>query len=279
MKYFGRKYKLTLGGIATPPITDLRVEFKILRSLKPEANPAVITIYNLAESTRSLLSNAVAGVDVMLEAGYEDNINLIFKGHLRRVFQQQAKGSVGWMTTLRAGDGEKAMATARLNKSFKPGVTPKDIIDSLSKELGVNLGNALKKAAAGDKKGALTTYNRGYVAKGNAYDRVVQIFGDLGYTVSVQNNELQVLAADEVLEVPAEVISPGTGLVGSVERGEKGAVNAVSLLNGRLVPGARCVIDCESVKKGVFRIERVEHIGDSHGTEWVSKLGVRKFPT
>jgi hypothetical protein len=40
-----------------------------------------------------------------------------------------------------------------------------------------------------------------------------------------------------------------------------------SLLNARLVPGAKIKLDAESTK-GFFRLERAFYLGETHGPNW-----------
>jgi hypothetical protein len=69
----------------------------------------------------------------------------------------------------------------------------------------------------------------------------------------------------------AVVLTPTTGLIGTPSHGEKGAINAVSLLNGEIKPGRKVDIECRSLV-GSYRATAVTHSGDTQGSDWYSSF-------
>jgi hypothetical protein len=279
---FGRAYSLNLNGIL---ITQLRVAFSIVQTIKPQPNTSEITVYGLSQDTRSKLQQA--GLPVSLEAGYGNDIAQIFLGQMRKATQLHvdANGNmhppdskvwdkkVGptWESHFRSGDSEKEIREGKVSQSWSANTSITQIVKDLTSALGVSVGNALTQAASGDLSKVLTTYANGFVAQGNAFKKLQQVFNNLGYDVSIQNGVLQVLAPGGTAQVPAIVLSPSSGLVGSPEAGEQGIITCNSLLQAGYFPGRQVVLQSDEFN-GNYRVEKVTHAGDTHAGDWQSKL-------
>src|SRR5690349_10835990 len=85
---FRRKVKLIVAApldsdyksisVQTTEITDLRVQFKVVKTLGKEPNTCEITVTNLSAHTRGQLPGK--GAKVVLQAGYEQTLSQIHFG-------------------------------------------------------------------------------------------------------------------------------------------------------------------------------------------------------
>ncbi len=245
----------------------LRMAFKIEKTLKVEPSTADLTIWNLAERTRAKFQTEKESV--IIEAGYVGNRSQIFSGDLS--YGASSRQGTDWITKFQAGDGETKYRSARINESFKPGVTLKAIFKKLAKATGLGLGNIIKKADAGDFRGALTEATSGSVLSGNAVTELDKFIKSLGFEFQIRDGQLEALRTAETTEDTAIRLTLENGLIGSPELGDKGVVKARSLLQGGLFPARKVEIIASGVD-GFFKVRRVLHTGDTWGGGWYSDI-------
>jgi hypothetical protein len=250
-------------------ITGLRVQFKITKSDRREANNSSIVVYNLNEHSRSMLEGK--GVRCILSAGYEGTEAQIFSGDARLIDHRHENG-VDWITKFHIGDGERALTFSNVNESFSPGAAAKDIVARLIKAIGLDSGNALQKA-----KELTGAYARGYVACGRASDELERVLEPEGYTYSIQDGRIEILGPGQTLEDVGPLISPETGLVGSPEwstpdkKTGKRHLKVKSLLQPRIRPGQRFPV--KSAKhNGFLKAHVVEFEGDTAEGPWYTNI-------
>lgn len=270
---FSREVSLNVGGTLIRTKVDqegqaspiLKVGFNVVRSLKKEPNTAEISIYNLSEDNRSKLQEK--DIDTELDAGYVDNVSQIFKGALD--YSESKLSGRDWVTILQTTDSGKQVRKARINTSVKGPVKMGDILQIAGDALGVNVGNLVEKVKAGSIRGALTELANGIVMSGKAEQSFDKIVKSMGYSWSIQDGQIQILGPTEVLRGEAVLLTPGTGLIGTPEAGDKGYVKARSLLQPDLLPGRKLKIESKNKKvNGFFRAEKCVFIGDTWGSDW-----------
>jgi hypothetical protein len=259
---FNRYIAVTVG---TKKITGLRMTFKVVKSIKPEPNTAEITIYNLSADTRTALQTAK--VPVQIEAGYVGQAEVLFRGELRKPV------SVGrgadWVTTFTSGDGDVAYRSARLDKSFAPGTPMVEAFKEGAKRLGVGLGDSLAKIAQARGREGTVDFPNGETFSGQLVRELDRIAKTAGVEWSIQDGVLQVTPLGQPTDEQSILLSAATGLVGSPEAGEKGAIKATSLLQPGIRPGRLLQLDAVNLR-GAFRVESVEHTGDNFAQPWYS---------
>jgi hypothetical protein len=270
VRFFRRKYALTVDTIRT---TDLDIEFKVERTLGKSANTAEITIYGLTADHRHRLC-ALRRVGVRLEAGYEDEIGLIFAGDLRTVVVERE--GADWKTKLTGDDGGPAIRGARVNVSHGPGATVEAVLTDAARAMGVGLGNAMTAVRNGNLEGAWQVFVEGVVASGPASRELDGLLASTGHEWSIQNGALQVLRRGQALGGFAYRLSPETGLLDSPSVA-KGVLKAKTLMLPQLGPGQPIVVDCETLH-GAFRVTKVTINGDTAGDDWGCELE-GKVPT
>lgn len=253
-------------------VTGLRTTFEIVKTLKKEPNTAQIKIYNLSEQSRSQMGTR--GVPVILTAGYEDSSAVIFAGDSRTI--DHIREGSEWITHIQCGDGESASLYNRIQSSFGPGSQVQDVISSVAKATGLNLGNLPAQLAKGVVRG-FTQFTHGYTAHGKAVTELDKLMQTSGFEWSIQDGAIQVLRAGEAASGTADLWTPDTGLIGSPDHGNPNAKGQPSVLKAQalLRPHTKCggLIQLRTSKlEGLFRVQRMEQKGDTHSQEWFTSV-------
>lgn len=250
-------------------VEGLRMAFKVAKSTKREPNTCELRIWNLAEQTRAKLQGK--GVPVILSAGYKDNAAVLFQGDSRTI--DHIRENADWITRVRCGDGERAYQWAHFSDSFAPGSSIADVIRGAAKALGVNTGNLDDELNKGNFRGALTSFAHGYTAHGKAALELDRLLRTCGFSWSIQDGALQLLRGDAPAPGQAVLLTPDTGLIGSPEhnapdkKSKPPRVKFRSLLQPQIRCGGTVELRAAAVK-GQFRVESIEHTGDTASTEW-----------
>jgi hypothetical protein len=277
---FDRKVKLTIappiaGTFRTQPtqsamvVTDLRVKFKIVKTLRKEPNHSNIEVYNLNETSRGQLQ--AKGARVWLEAGYGTTLAQLFVGDLR--FIDHIKDGPDWVSKFELGDGERAYVHGRVNASFKKGTSKADILKKLVAQSGWETGNVADFYASLGQK-ALS----GHVAWGNANREIDRLLSSAGLTFSVQDGAVQILPLTGYTPQAAVLVDEDHGMVGAPEfgsaptKGKKRTLKVKTLLNPQILkPGQRILLKAK-VHTGTLVIQKLEFDGDTFGSEWFQTM-------
>jgi len=259
---FGRVCSVTIG----PPggfgrtWSDLRTTFKIERTSRIKPNQATISLYNLDPVSRSIVETT--GSFVTLLAGYGKVPSLIFRGDISKRGVLVERQGPDRVVTLEAGDGELSWGSVRLDTTFGPGTDNATILARILVAMGLGLGpgSALPPVV----------YGSGVSFFGFAHSALIQICADAGVSPTIQDGQLYLLAPGQTTSETAALLSPETGLIGSPTATKKG-INARSLLNPALRPG-RFVALISAAYQGFYKIDKVDHIGDTHGGDWTSVI-------
>ena len=254
-------------------ISDLRVKFKIVKTLRKEPNTSTVEVYNLTEAHRKQMQDD--GTRIWLEAGYQGATGQLFVGDARYIVHSREK--CDWQTKIELGDGERAYRFGRVQSSFKAGTTAGDILKAIVAQAGFDPGNVNDQTFKADLTAQQVS---GWAFYGPGHKALDQVLGPIGYTWSVQGNALQILPKKGYTPQAVILLDADHGLIGSPEMGSakkaKGprTLKVKCLLQPSLNPGGR--INLQSVSfHGVFVIQKVEHVGDTFAGEWFSELEVQ----
>lgn len=276
MSIYGRRCIVTVDRLK---IEGLDVRFNVELGEKTYGK-AEINVYNLNRDHRQQIE-ASKSVDVQLEVGYVgETLSVLFKGSLREIFSQ--KDPPDWVTTIRTGDGDKAQR-ARINQSYGRGTDMntviKDITDVL-KEQGLGVGNALAAFKKGLSEGSLTNGIQkalgGIVSQGPALDLLKKYGDSAKLDVDVQGGELIVTPRGRPLDATAIVLSAGTGLIGSPQKGVKGEMNVRALILPGLLPKRKVKIQ-SSLVDGLYVVKKAKYTGDTAGNDWYADLECKEL--
>lgn len=251
-------------------IRNLDISFFVEKTLTPEPNTAEIKIWNLNPSNRKTLQDQ-KHIPVLLKAGYQNSVGLLFKGDLTEVFSQRE--GPDWVTTVRSGDGLVALRSAQIQQSFKAGTSAFDVLKSIAKTLGISTGDALNKL----ERLGLKNLDNSMAISGNSMQQLHQALKPLGLEASIQDNALQILVSKQALEQTAVLLSPETGLLGFPQFSNHGVLRAQALLNHELFPGRKIKLETREIKEPLFAIQRVNFRGDTAGLDWTVDIEALKI--
>lgn len=253
---------------------NIRMTFRVLKTESSEANRSEISLYNLSGSTRAQLEQV--GSRVLVQAGYRlTGLKVLAVGDVLRVSSQLYPPNR--VTTVVLGDGAKALRDTSVSVSFGAGTPAKTMFQELSKLLqvdGVDLNLDLE-----------DSFKHGWSYVGDIRGAIDGLAKRFGFTWSIQNNTLQATAYREPTRREAVLLSPSSGLIGSpypkddtgqdlTDSRETGRMVVTSLMNPALVPGDPVAIEAEGLPRASYRVTQVEHSGDTHATNWTSRLEV-----
>jgi hypothetical protein len=276
---FNRQVRLTIGKEpptgdfkAQPPtalvLTGLRVVFKVEKSIRPEPQKCEITVYNLSQKSRGQLAGK--SLKVVLEAGYENSIAVIYSGHTRTIDHEKQR--VDWLSKFECGTNEREISLGRMSASFKPGAKVGDLVKQAVNVLVTDPGNALSKI-----NGMTQTFSSGYAAHGYAAEELTRVLSPMGLAWSIQDGRMQIIGLTETVGGAAIQLDPDHGLIGTPELGApptKGGPSLLkikSLLQARFVPGGKVQLN-SAARKGIFKIVKLTHEGDTDSGPWFTEL-------
>lgn len=252
-------------------ITDMRVKFDIEKSMSKSPNRAKIEISNLREDTRQQIQTR-RPLKVMLEAGWDDKVLVIFKGDAALV--ESTHERTDWITKLEAGDGELAFANASIAQSFGEGATGQQVLGALAKQMGLSVPTNVQGAKDLIKQ---ITGGAGISLHGTAQTEMTKLLRPTGRSWSVQDEQLVILGAGETSESQAVLISQQTGMIGEPDYelpktpGKPAVLKVKSQLNGNIQIGRKIQMNSDAIK-GLFRVEKLKHSGDTHGKPWETEI-------
>jgi hypothetical protein len=249
--------------VGTLVVRDLRMAFRVERSLRPVPNKATIEISNLREDHRSAIERADAGV--VLSAGYVGSEALLFSGEVRKAASTYDEPN--WTTKIEGQDGGQASRTARVNRSFRPGTPLRTVFETAAGALGLGLGNIAAILPGVSLSTGEQQFATGTALSGPASVELDRLCASCGLTWSVQNGAIQLVPLARALRGQAVKLSASTGLVGSPAKDARGVVKARAKLIPDLVPGRQVILEARAVS-GVYRLDRATYIGDTHGSDW-----------
>jgi hypothetical protein len=255
-------------------ITDLRVQFKVTKTITKEPNTAEIQVYNLAQATRAKLQSR--GTRVILLAGYDKDVPQlpqVFSGDSRTI--DHTRDGADWVTKIQCGDGERNYRFALVSESFKPGAAIAGILRKAIAAMAVDPGNSEAKITQ-----VVDQYVSGYAMHGKASAELDSILTGQGLEWSIQDGRMQILAPGESTTESAVTVNAGSVIIGSPEHGTPEALGGAGILKVKFLlqamvrPGRKIAVRSQAVN-GFFRAEKVVHTGDTHGGDWYTEVEAR----
>lgn len=245
-------------------VDGLRITFSVKRTLSKNSNDAKISVFNLSESTRSTLERKPT--HVRLSVGYQDSgSQLLFGGDVRYVEHTHTHTNGTWETKLEVGEAERALLHARLTKSYAEGTTRETILRDLCTAMQIPVPIRLPAAV---KAAALN----GFSAYGRASDSLARLIAPHRYMIvdgvlRLENQDYEFVAS----------LSESTGLVSTPEieydkqTSKPKKIKVACVLSPEIMPGSRIQVKSKRFE-GTVRVESVEHVGDTHGNDWITKM-------
>lgn len=250
-------------------ITDLRMQFRVEKTLSKEPNTCEVTVTNLSEKSRAQIQGK--GLKVILQAGYPGTIAQIFAGDAR--FAESTRSGADWLTKIQCGDGERAYQFARVNESFSSGAKVLDVLKSVAKSMFLDPGNLEEKA------NTLTAqFVNGYSMHGKASREVDKLLAQTDYTWSIQDGRFQLLKFGEATKESVVQLDADNPPIGSLAHGTPDKKGGPAVLKGKCLlqpsikPGRRLSIKLGGTNDGVYKVIKVIHSGDTSGGDWYTEF-------
>lgn len=289
---FNRLVKLEILGASPFEITELRVSFRVEKSLVNYPQLAEITVYNLDETHRNQIEEA--GLPFRLSAGHEDTgIALLFSGEVKNVVHEYIKPD--WQTKIFSKNGDRAINESTINKTLPAGQTAEQIAKELVKTMdGVVLGiKTGLSSLSNDDESLLHSGLRATTLSGavkNAWDKLSKKFN---FDFSIDENVIDIVPNGKPAnDDPPIIINQAAGMIDAPERTEIG-VNVKTLLRPQARLSRRFKIEATSQKinignlffrkippiknEGIYRIDKLIHVGDTHANPWFTHFFGRNF--
>ena len=272
-------------------VDDLRIYFKVTKTIGRTPNTATIKIWNLSPDNEALVKGEFD--DVILNAGYDGSTRGLFRGNIRYA-EGYPEGSER-ILQIDCGDGDRDFQNTAINVTLAAGTTTAQLVDHVLSKFGsVKKGTITLK----DKKHA-----RGRVISGMARDVLDRVAMDQDAHWSFTDGVLHIIPVGQTLPNEAVVITSETGLLGAPTRTDKGIkvtcqLNPIIVPNGKIqldnndfrdqvraqrlkLPGAKPHTGAKAKQShklaaidpdGIYRVIRVDHEGDTRGEKWVSEI-------
>lgn len=283
---FGRVCTLLVSNKAGGAIdlSNLRIKFAVKRSDTQTPNVADIRVYNIDSNLAAIIKKEFT--KVILQAGYQGNYGVIFKGNIKQVILGRESATDTFVDII-AGDGDQAYNFAIVNTSIAKGSTSADhLTASLAPMSDQGVGKGFVGPLPGNK------LPRGKVMYGNAKNYIRGIADSTGFGWSIQDEKVNFVKQSTYLPGIVVTLTSKTGLVGTPNQTNEG-VNCKCLLNPFIKIAGRVKIDNASIEQlkinlsvanspanipapltadGIYYVLVVEHQGDTRGVEWYSNL-------
>ena len=264
MRQFGRVLELKIGNRKESiVINNLRVTFSIKKTLTSEPNTAEISVYNLNNSNRNLITSKQYHFLELSVCYKEDVLRLIFCGDILTVENKLTGQDI--ITTMRCGDGHRAYTEKTIIKTMQKGQKDSDFLNEAVSSFGV-------------QKGAINLPNdrtlpRGKVLMCDTRETMHKIAINNNADWSIQDDQLVVIPKNKALaNNDGWVISRNTGMIGSPKKTNDG-LEITTLCNPHYRIGSLVRVESKlSEYNGDYKIKSIEHNGDLYGTNWHSKL-------
>lgn len=265
-------------------IKDLRITFDIQKSRISYPNKAKIQIYNLSETTRSQIKKEFT--DILINAGYVGNVQMIFKGNIKNVYHHI--DGVDTVTEIYAGDGDAAWVESVANIAVSSQQSLKDTVISLVSTMsGITIGKlqGLDQGNVSEKTVTLSGATR---------EQLNKLAATYNFDWSITNSVFETVSKNAAVEPQgrATIVSATAGMVGSPTVTEIGA-DVTTLLNPLLLPNRWIFISASgsdvslgdpyfrvanknTVAQGYYIINELEHTFDNRGGDALTKIKARQ---
>lgn len=265
-------------------LSALRIKFKVKKTSIMTPNAADIIVYNVDPQTAQLIQSEFT--TVLLQAGYNGNFGLIFKGNIKQ-FITGRESATDTFINLNCGDGDQAYNFSTMNQSIAAGASPQSQVQAGLKALngsGVGTGYV----------GQLPTVAlpRGKAIYTNTREHLKKLADTYGFQWSIQDGNAIFLSQGTYLPNQAVVLTSKTGMIGTPQQTTEG-IDVKCLLNPNIKVSGRIQIDNATVAQmridfwtpgspantpaaftydGLYFVLLLEHTGDTRGQEFYTNL-------
>jgi hypothetical protein len=280
MFYFDRVCKVLIESKARITIEDCKIKFEIVKSAKAKENVAKIEIYNLAPSTRGMITEEESICRIL--AGYSRNEGLIEigQGDISKVKHNRDKTEV--VTEIYLSEGIKTIKSKPVSFGYSYGGDLKlsTILQDITKQTGREF-----KTIDIDKEKVIKT---GYSDSGSLDYVMNNLAVNFDFSWSMQSGIILIKGNKSSVKKEILLLSPETGLILHPEsvkevsqKLEKSEITKI----GKKSRSVQCLLqprlqihDIIRLKSGeingLFEVAKITHNGDMRGNDWYSSLEI-----
>lgn len=290
MSYLNRSYKLQFvrddgQSIIWQQSQDelgLAIEFKAIKSISKEPNTCEVKIYNLAPAS---LASVMQGGQLWLSAGYNSRNNIVFAGSITNTNYSHESGGDSSLTINTIGNlGVKDNGNSMMVLEAPANSRSGDIIAKIVNYIKANI-----RGVKIDKYLITTpiTYTASISTFGDAWEMLDIYCLDCGYIYFIDNGTLYIQKADGTVKQPVIDVNSDSGLVGMIAQIRENDTNNkprigvefTTILNPSFNISGKVRILSKVTKQlnTIYRIEALEHAGNSHSGQWISKVKAWKI--
>lgn len=263
-----RNYILTIKPRENDPLLikiklPFTIDIDIDRNNLSAASTAIVRIYNLSKDIRDQIRKDVTNLNdvkrVVLQAGYGEDLSVIFNGNIMEAFS--VREGVNFITQFTAFDGGFAFTEAKTAQQFTGPSTPTSTDGTPVKSIYTNLAVSLSQF--GISLGAIGNYV-GTISRSNAYvGGTMDILREItGGGVFIDNGKVHILKDNEYIEGTALLINANSGLLGTPLR-ENFYINFEMIFEPKLAVGRLVKLQSRTDRNfnGLYKVVSVKHVG------------------
>lgn len=259
---------------------QFRVTFNVLIDYGGFNTYCDIRFYNLAQTTAA--KAFARDTTIGLRAGYDNTIDYIFRGAIRNVFKERNGPDV--ITRVIARGGTKFDKPV-INQTFDKGAGIVEMINACCSSLGYPV--VIDSGQFSD----IQPYIRGQVLNGDPRQKLTELAETHNFSFVIENDKIVVNRNSGFRQGPPVVISEANGMEGIPEISEVGC-DVSTRLNPKLKIGGQIDIRSElrtfnfsnlyfvdippNAGTGIYRVFKINHVGDSWGNDWTTKIESRR---
>lgn len=265
-------------------VEHLRIDFEVVKSVEEHPNVAYIKVWNLSPEHEGQIKREFD--DVVLQAGYDGQVRIVFRGNVVHVYHY--RDGADRVTEIVAADGDADYRKSVVNVALAAGTSDDQLVDKLA-------GTMTRGTTRGHVAVSKRRRSRGKVVSGATRTVLRDLARENGAHWSIQDGQLQIVPADDVLPGEAIVITAETGMLGSPEVNDKG-IAVKCLMNPQLRVNGTIRLDNNSLRykrespealttkpekkgapvrpspDGLYKVVKLTHKGSTRGAEWASEI-------
>ena len=270
-----REYELSVKNRETSiAIKGARVSFEITKSLVAKENTAYISIYNIGQETRELISRDYS--KLRLKAGYAGNhLSQLIFGDITSSYVTTTQANS--ITRLQVVEGNRRLRERIITINLDNNPTLRDILEKVSSETKYPL-----KVVGLDQS---LVFDKSYSDQGPADIILHHIAMRFPFKWSLQNGTILIVGQKVITGTAGFVLNSEAGLLlnpNSIKLYEnrintdiieKDKKNILALLQPNLAVNDIIEVDSQDIK-GNYRVTKIKHTGDTMANEWYSNIEI-----
>jgi hypothetical protein len=280
MIYFDRVCKVVIENRTKIEILGCKIKFEINKSDRAKENTAKIEVYNLSPQTRKAITDEDSLIRVF--AGYSQYKGLveIGQGDISKVRHNRDKTEVVTEIFLSEGFSYFKSTPVSIGYAYDTKASLSQILDKLLAQSKLKF----RMIDVDESKVA----DMGYSDVGSIDQVLDNLSMQFNFTWSVQNGVVIIKGNKTTRRTEVLLLSPESGLIVHPEsvkevskKLEKSEITKlarrVSQVQSLLQPSLQVhdIVKIQSAEmNGNYEIQKIKHVGDTHGNDWYSTLEV-----